>query len=180
MTWTADAGVADRHLARIGFDPGDQLFEIVRRQVFPADNHRRLRADQRHRFEVFQEIDRQVIHRAARITPVVPPAPGEFSTITGWPRCGRMPSAMMRAMVSVDPPAASGTRIVTGRDGKDCALAPPIAQPAASAMAIIVFNICFLPGVGYTVAPRIRPGLGGRNPPRPFDSTPIRRALACR
>ena len=30
-----------------------------------------------------------------------------------------MPSAMMRPIVSVDPPAASGTRIVIGRDGKD-------------------------------------------------------------
>src|ERR1051326_3626503 len=78
-----------------------------------------------------------------------------------------MPSAMMRAMVSVDPPGASGTRMVTGRDGKDCAFAPPIAQPAASAMAIIVFIICVLPDVGYTVAPRIRPGLGGFDPPRP-------------
>ena len=81
-------------------------------------------------------------------------------------------------MVSVDPPGASGTKIVTGREGKDCALAPPIAQAAASAMAIIVFIICFLPSVGYTVAPRIRPGLGGLNPLRPFDFTPIRRELA--
>ena len=56
-----------------------------------------------------------------------------------------MPSAMMRAIVSVDPPAASGTRIVTGREGKDCAFAPPIAQAAASAMAIIVFIISLPP-----------------------------------
>src|SRR5438552_804817 len=79
-----------------------------------------------------------------------------------------MPSAMMRAIVSVDPPGASGTRIVTGREGKDCALAPPIAQPAASAMATIVFNICVLPDVGYTVAPRIHPGLGGLIRPSPL------------
>src|SRR4051812_25910591 len=79
-----------------------------------------------------------------------------------------MPSAMMRAIVSVDPPAASGTSSVTGRDGKDCAFAPAIAQPAASAMAIIAFNICFLPGVGYTVAPRIRLGLGGLTRPGPL------------
>ena len=42
--------------------------------------------------------------------------------------------------------------MVIGRDGKDCAFAEPIAQPAASAMAIIVFIICFLPDVLYTVA----------------------------
>src|SRR4029079_8147234 len=90
------------------------------------------------------------------------------STITGWPRCERMPSAMMRPIVSVEPPAASGTRSVTGRDGKDCAFAAPIAKPAAIAMAIIVFIICVLPNVGYTVAPRIRPGLGGRNRPGPL------------
>ena len=52
---------------------------------------------------------------------------------------------MMRAIVSVDPPGASGTSIVTGREGKDCAFAPPIAQAAASAMATIVFIISFPP-----------------------------------
>jgi hypothetical protein len=36
---------------------------------------------------------------------------------------------------------------VTGRDGKPCACAA-IAQPAASAMAIIAFIICLLPVLG--------------------------------
>ena len=59
-----------------------------------------------------------------------------------------MPSAMMRAIVSVEPPVASGTTNGDGRDGKSCAFAPPIAQAAASAMAIIVFIISFLPALG--------------------------------
>src|SRR4051812_12748714 len=102
--------------------------------------------------------------------------------ITGWPRCGRMPSAMMRPIVSVEPPGASGTRIVTGREGKDCAFAEPIKATAPSAMAIIVFIISFLPVVGYRVASRLRPGLGPHthaNPPglglttEIFDSRPL-------
>ena len=47
------------------------------------------------------------------MTPVVPPAPGVFSTMTGWLSGARMPSAMMRPMVSVEPPVASGTTNVT-------------------------------------------------------------------
>jgi hypothetical protein len=48
---------------------------------------------------------------------MVPPAPVTFSTITGWPSEARMPSAMMRAITSVEPPVASGTIMVIGRDG---------------------------------------------------------------
>ena len=34
-----------------------------------------------------------------------------------WPSVARMRSAMMRAIVSVGPPAANGTIMVIGRDG---------------------------------------------------------------
>jgi hypothetical protein len=46
-----------------------------------------------------------------------PPAPVTFSTMMGWPRAARMPSAMMRAITSVEPPLASGTIMVMGREG---------------------------------------------------------------
>src|SRR5215510_7544044 len=46
------------------------------------------------------------------------PAPGRFSITTDWPpqRTDRR-SARMRATTSVGPPAANGTRSLTGRDG---------------------------------------------------------------
>ena len=49
--------------------------------------------------------------------PVVPPAPATFSTTNCWPSAFEKYSPVMRAMMSVGPPAANGTMIVTGRDG---------------------------------------------------------------
>ena len=49
---------------------------------------------------------------------MVPPAPPTFSTTTVWPSGARMRSAMMRAVVSVEPPGGKGTISVTGRVGK--------------------------------------------------------------
>ena len=43
---------------------------------------------------------------------------------------------MTRAITSVGPPAANGTIMVIGRDGKDCASALP-ANPEIAAIAII-------------------------------------------
>src|SRR6266540_3129442 len=63
------------------------------------------------------------------------PAPGRFSITTDWPpqRSDRR-SARMRATTSVGPPAANGTRSLTGRDGKSAAVwaAATEARPAAS------------------------------------------------
>src|SRR2546423_12104730 len=69
---------------------------------------------------------------------MLPPAPAVFSTMTGWPNDALMPSAMIRPITSVDPPGASGTTSVIGRDGKTCAgaLDTP-ARVAASAIAAI-------------------------------------------
>ena len=61
--------------------------------------------------------------RATRPTPMLPDAPVTFSITTGWPSDAFMPSATMRAMVSMAPPAGTGTTMVIGRDGKDCAKA---------------------------------------------------------
>src|SRR5215207_7824414 len=46
---------------------------------------------------------------ATRPAAMVPPAPVTFSTTTGWPRSLAMPSATMREITSVGPPAANGT-----------------------------------------------------------------------
>jgi hypothetical protein len=51
------------------------------------------------------------------VTPIVPPAPLTFSTITDWPSDVFMRSPTMRATMSVTPPAANGTISVIGRDG---------------------------------------------------------------
>src|SRR5688572_26375374 len=56
--------------------------------------------------------------------PSMPPAPGLFSTMMGWPRWRPAISASLRRCVSVDPPAGHGTMSVIGRFGKACANTP--------------------------------------------------------
>ena len=49
--------------------------------------------------------------------PMVDPAPVTFSMTIVWPSVSFILSAMIRAIVSVGPPAANGTMMVMGRDG---------------------------------------------------------------
>src|SRR5712692_3609339 len=50
------------------------------------------------------------------------PAPGTFSTSTGWPQASESLSLTMRAITSAGPPGAKPTNILTGLSGKlDCA-----------------------------------------------------------
>ncbi|CPI64649.1 Uncharacterised protein [Bordetella pertussis] len=49
--------------------------------------------------------------------PMMPPAPGLFSTTTGWPSLSARPLATRRASVSVSPPTAMGAISRTGRSG---------------------------------------------------------------
>src|SRR5215468_1531125 len=68
---------------------------------------------------------------------MLPAAPLTFSMTTGCPSGARIRSAMTRASVSIGPPAANGTTIVIGRDGKVCAVArfePAMASIAARAI----------------------------------------------
>ena len=67
---------------------------------------------------------------------MVPPAPVTFSMTTGCPSDCPIRSPMTRAITSVGPPAANGTIMVIGRDGKDCAAALP-ANPDIAAIAVI-------------------------------------------
>src|SRR5579864_455496 len=57
--------------------------------------------------------------------PMVPPAPGRFSTITGWPSAGESLSLMVRAMMSVALPGVKGTMTLTVPEGYPCARAVP-------------------------------------------------------
>jgi hypothetical protein len=58
---------------------------------------------------------------AARVTsapPMVPPAPGLLSTITGWPIALASGSEIARATMSLAPPAANVTTMRTGFSGQ--------------------------------------------------------------
>src|SRR5262249_12002184 len=68
--------------------------------------------------------------RATRPTPIVPDAPATFSITTDWPSGPRIPSATMRARMSVVPPGPYGATIVTARDGHVCADADNTADSA--------------------------------------------------
>ena len=58
--------------------------------------------------------------RATAAMPMVPPAPGRFSTMKGWPSCSDSRCATVRAMMSVALPAVNGTTTVTRLVGHDC------------------------------------------------------------
>src|SRR5713226_2103559 len=78
---------------------------------------------------------------ATKSVAILPPAPALFSTRTCWPRLSPRFFCMMRATVSVPPPGANPTTIVTGRAGNVlCANAPP-AQDSARRAAEILFMI---------------------------------------
>ncbi len=68
---------------------------------------------------------------ATESVPVLPFAPGRFSTITVWPSAFDSGSLIARAMMSDEPPGVYGTMIWIGFDGQAgvCAKAPtPAAQ----------------------------------------------------
>ncbi len=67
----------------------------------------------------------------------MPPPPGKFSTITGWPRIWVMRFAMMRPMTSVPPPAAHGITMVSGCVGQSSAKAGSKLQKAIEAAAMM-------------------------------------------
>src|SRR5437667_5593517 len=60
--------------------------------------------------------------------PMLPAAPGRFSTITGWPHFSESFSATMRGMRSALPPAGNGTTMRTALAGHSCAEADETAR----------------------------------------------------
>src|SRR6201981_2834838 len=88
--------------------------------------------------------------RASRPTPIEPPAPPTFSTITGWPSAAPILSAMIRAATSVDPPGGNGTISVIGREGKLSArvgASGAIEVSAINANATVATNLCMIPAL---------------------------------
>ena len=71
----------------------------------------------------------------------MPPAPGLFSTMTGWPRCFAVASASARMVMSVVPPATMERSASTGFVGNCCADAVA-ASATASAPVIRRRNNC--------------------------------------
>src|SRR4051812_23229932 len=57
------------------------------------------------------------------LAPMVPPAPGRFSTMAAWPSCLPTCSITTRARISLALPAPSGTITLMVRVGQSCALA---------------------------------------------------------
>src|SRR5262245_17698131 len=65
--------------------------------------------------------------------PMAPPPPALLTSTTGTPRLAASAGWSRRMAVSVGPPGANGMMNSTGRVGYDCASAPAIGPPAASA-----------------------------------------------
>src|SRR5258708_27674475 len=71
--------------------------------------------------------------RSTTSAPMLPFAPGRFSTMNGWPNALANSSAAMRASTSTEPPGGLVAMRGTGRSGQGCAgVAPASARPAAS------------------------------------------------
>jgi len=68
-----------------------------------------------------------------RSDPVMPPPPGTFSMMIGWPSVSPSVGCRMRASESIGPPAANGTTMVIGRLGQSSALAPETNAASAAA-----------------------------------------------
>src|SRR5882762_5311284 len=68
---------------------------------------------------------------------MLPPAPGRFSTTMLWPTFSESFFTMMRAVMSVPPPGANPTTIVTGRFGNVPCARAPAAQASATPAAEI-------------------------------------------
>src|SRR5262245_40335851 len=84
---------------------------------------------------------------------MVPPAPGRFSTISGWPlaNCAK-PFDRLRDSVSAAPPAPTGTSSRTGRSGHCAACwasagAATDAAPAAAAILMMSRRVTLVNGM---------------------------------
>src|SRR3546814_18784804 len=79
--------------------------------------------------------------RATASEPIVVPAPGLFSTITGCPSSRDMPSPNSREIRSVPPPGEKGTMIRTGRSGKAAKAGAEKPTNAAAATAMAAYRL---------------------------------------
>ncbi len=81
----------------------------------------------------------------------MPPPPGWFSMMIGLPSVSPKVGCRTRASVSIGPPAANGTTMVTGRLGQSSARAAPGTARTASVSRIVELRM-FIPW-RCTVAP---------------------------
>ena len=140
MLARSGAAGAGGQLARVRLDVGDQLLQVLRRQVLLADHDVGIVRQLRDRLEVLRARRRAGSHRSR--------SPPRMTASCRAPSCSRPPprarrarrrscpmrrsrsrpapsaraalrmrSATMRASASVGPPAPNGTIMVTGRDG---------------------------------------------------------------
>src|SRR5438046_612261 len=87
----------------------------------------------------------------------MPPAPPIFSTITCWRRISDRRALKIRATMSVEPPAAYGTTMVTGRVGQFCAAAVAAVATNTALAAIVLINDMVPPRFDRSSrAPRVR------------------------
>ena len=88
------------------------------------------------RLEVLGDRLRVVLLPLLSRAPTVPEAPDTWAITTGWPRCFCKSGARGRNMLSVSPPAAHGTIILTGRSGYSAAAAQATTRPANASTAV--------------------------------------------
>ena len=85
------------------------------------------------------------LRRTATVA-MLPPAPGRFSTTTGWPSTGVRAFASARARTSVAAPGGKATTMRTGRSGQECArtiagVASTAPAPSSAARRVVVMLI---------------------------------------
>src|SRR5512135_192354 len=78
---------------------------------------------------------------ATMSAPILPAAPGRFSTMTGSPSSGRRFSASTRAVTSVLPPGGYGTTSLIGREGQVSANAGTATCSISTAHAIALSTL---------------------------------------
>src|SRR5467141_2464517 len=94
---------------------------------------------------------------------MLPPAPGRFSTTILWPTYSESFFTMMRAVMSVPPPGANPTTMVTGRFGNGACARAPAAQASATTAAEIPLMV-LPPVLARLLKPRVLFSLEQRFP----------------
>src|SRR5688572_447850 len=81
----------------------------------------------------------------------LPPAPGRFSTVTGWPSCFDSSLAMARAVMSTPPPGGNGQTMRIGLEGNWACAANESTSSAVNTKKrrMCVMNMDYGPGLRF-------------------------------
>src|SRR5262249_25018737 len=156
----ADAGRPELGGFLVRLEVGDELREVVRRQILARDQDARRFRHQPDRLKIGCSIIERLLVEAlvegvrpvlpmssvypsgaalaTRAPPAMPAAAPTFSITIDCPSNSPMRCSWIRALTSMPPPAAKGTMSVIGRVGQSCAAAWPLAANTIAAAAIIV------------------------------------------